>query len=158
MEPRNDDIFDKIMSLPGLRIFNPFYKKRKSILLYIFFGGLTTVVSIGTFALCNSVLSITELISNVFSWIAAVTFAYVTNKIWVFHSKATGKGIIKEALAFYGGRLTTLFIEELLLLVFVTLLHFNGLIIKTAAQFVVLVLNYLISKIFIFRGAEQKQK
>jgi len=134
-----------------VKILNSFLKSKKSIILYIFFGGLTTFISIGVFALCNTLFLINELISNIFSWISAVTFAFITNKIWVFNSKATGK-IIKEAFTFYGGRLATLFIEELLLLVFVTLLNFNGLIIKTVAQFIVLVLNYFISKFFVFRS------
>ncbi len=153
MRSNKKDIFDKIMSLPGLKILDPFFQKRKSVILYIFFGGLTTFVSIGTFALCNAVFSINELISNIFSWVAAVTFAYVTNRIWVFRSKTTGNAVIKEIAAFYGGRITTLIIEEILLLVFVTCLGLNGLVIKTVAQVIVLILNYFISKILVFSEA-----
>lgn len=152
METMKKDIFDKIMSSPVLSKFYPLYQKRKSVLLYIFFGGLTTAVSIGTFAFCNSIFAINELVSNIFSWIAAVTFAYLTNRTWVFNSEKTGKAIITEMIAFFGGRVTTLVIEELILLVFVTLLHLNGLLIKVLAQFIVLVLNYFISKIMVFSG------
>ncbi len=145
------DIFDRIMLLPVLRRLNGLYKKHKSVLLYIFFGGLTTVISIASFVVCDSFFGINELVSNVISWICAVTFAYLTNRVWVFNSKAKGKEILSEALYFCGGRVSTLLIEELLLLVFVTLLHFNSTVVKVIAQFVVLVLNYFISKLFVFR-------
>lgn len=151
MSANSKDIFDKIMTLPLLKLLNPFFQKRKSVILYIFFGALTTGVSIGLFQFCNNVLNINELISNIFSWIGAVSFAYITNRIWVFNSMVDGKDILNEIIVFYGGRLTTLFIEESLLLVFVTILNFNGLIIKTTAQVIVLISNYFISKIFVFK-------
>lgn len=145
------DIFDRIMLLPVLRIFNSFYKKHKSVLLYIFFGGCTTLISIGTFVLFGSYCKLNELIANVLSWVLAVLFAYVANRIWVFTSRVKGMQAVKEMLAFFAGRLTTLGIEELLLLVFVTLLSFNSVIVKTAAQVIVLLLNYFISKFVIFK-------
>ena len=151
LNQKDRDIFDKIMSSPILNKLYPFYKKNKSVLLYIFFGGLTTVVSIGSFACCNTFLSINELVSNVISWILAVTFAYITNKNWVFNSDAKGKALIKEIIAFFGGRISTLIMEEIILLVFVTWLKFNGLIIKTSAQVLVLIANYFISKILVFK-------
>ena len=144
------DIFDKIMGLPGFRVFEPLWKKHRAVLLYLFFGALTTAVSIGSFALCHSALSIHELIANVISWICAVSFAYVTNRIWVFGSKETGSGIAKEAAAFFGGRLATLLAEEAILFVFATVLCFPALPIKLAAQIFVLVANYFISKFLVF--------
>ena len=143
------DIFDKMMSLPGLRLLYPFYEKHKQVLLYLFFGGCTTIISIGSFVLADMVVN--ELIANVISWILAVTAAYLTNRVWVFDSQARGREIIREAAAFYTGRLTTLGIEELLLFVFVTLLDWNGLLVKTVAQVLVLIGNYLLSKFLIFR-------
>ena len=152
LEQSDKDIFDKIMSLPILVGLYPFYKRNKSVILYIFFGGLTTIVSIGSFAFFNILLSINELISNAISWIMAVIFAYITNKIWVFNSNSKGKTIIKEIVAFFSGRITTFGIEEILLFIFVTWLKFNGLVIKTMAQVFVLIANYFISKIFVFTG------
>ena len=143
------DIFDKIMSLPGLRRFYAPYEKHKQVLLYLFFGGLTTVVSIGSFALADMFLN--ELVANVISWILAVTFAYLTNRVWVFGSKAKGREVAKEALSFYTARLTTLGAEELLIFVFVTQLSCNGLLIKILAQILILVGNYLLSKFLIFK-------
>lgn len=90
MEQKKEDIFDRMMHLHLFRIFEPFYQKNKEMLLYLLFGGLTTIVSIGSYAWVNVGLGINELIANIISWIFAVTFAYVTNKIWVFQSKITG--------------------------------------------------------------------
>ena len=145
------DIFDRIMSLPVLTKLNPFYKKHKSVLLYLFFGGLTTVISVGSFIFFDKVLQIHELISNFLSWVLAVAFAYVTNRTWVFESKAKGSAVAGEAISFVGGRLATLGIEELILLIFVTWLQLSSTWVKIAAQIVVLVLNYVISKLFVFK-------
>ena len=82
MQEIKPDIFDKIMHLPGLRVFEPLYKKYKEVLLYLFFGVLTTVVSIGSYAFFNVTLGINELIANVISLVLAVLFAFFTNRIW----------------------------------------------------------------------------
>lgn len=149
------DIFDKIMALPGFNIFEDFYKKYKEALLYVFFGGLTTLISIVSYSYCDVALGINPLIANVISWILAVSFAYVTNKIWVFDSKTHGVGeLCKEAFNFAAGRLLTLGIEELILFIFITKLHLNSIVVKIAAQFIVLVLNYVISKLIVFRNGK----
>ena len=148
---KEKDIFDEIMSLPGLRQFYGLYEKYKPILLYIFFGGCTTVVSIGSFILLETVLGLNELIANIGSWILAVSFAYVTNRIWVFRSRVRGKAVGKEILSFFSGRLITLGLEEAMLLIFVTWLQFNGTVIKVIAQIAVLIGNYLISRWITFR-------
>ena len=148
-----DDIFDRLMHLPVLRIFEPFYKKHKEVLLYLLFGGLTTVVSIASFALLTSGLGMNELVANVISWILSVLFAYVTNRTWVFAAKADTKaGIAREIASFFGGRIATLLVEEAILAVFITWLGFAALPVKIAAQIVVIVLNYVISKFFVFKG------
>ncbi len=149
---KEKDVFDRIMSLPGLRRFYGMYAKHKSILLYIFFGGCTTVVSIGTFMLLDLVMD--ALLANIGSWILAVSFAYVTNRRWVFASRVKGTAVGREMLSFYSGRLLTLGLEEALLLVFVTWLQFDSTVIKIIAQVAVLIGNYLISKLIIFRKTE----
>ena len=143
------DIFDRIMAWPVFSCLAPFYKKHKSVLLYLFFGGLTTLVSIGVFALLLPVMD--ALVANILSWVAAVTFAYVTNRTWVFASKATGKAVLAEVCAFFGGRLFTLLLEEGILYVFITLLVLHPLTVKVFAQIAVLVLNFFISKFIIFK-------
>ena len=145
------DIFDKIMTLPVLNIFEPFYKKNKEVLLYLFFGGLTFVVSIVSYVIFDVALAMNELVANVLSWILAVSFAYITNKIWVFDAPThTIKEFVKQLLSFFGGRVATLVIEELILLVFVTLLAFPSVPVKVVAQVIVIILNYVISKLWVF--------
>ena len=150
------DIFDKIMSLPVLRIFEGFYKKNKSVLLYLFFGVLTTAVSILSFFAVGTVMGTNVHIANTVSWVLAVTFAFLTNRIWVFDGRCeTKKKFFIQAGEFYSGRLATYFVEELILVVFVNLLQFNQDIVKIAAQVVILILNYLVSKFFVFKKKEK---
>lgn len=125
------------------------FEKYKELIAYVFFGGLATVVSIGTFWLFDRLMN--ELLANLLSWMITVGFAYWTNRTWVFCSKTKGKAVWKELLAFYTGRLATLALEEGILLVFVTLLGWNAVLIKIAAQVLVLVGNYIISKLLIFK-------
>lgn len=148
-----EDIFDKIMKLPLLNIFEPFYKKNKEVLLYLFFGGLAFIVSIATYAFFNVTLGINELIANVISWVITVAFAFFTNRIWVFNSPTNGvKEFISQLISFFGGRIVTLIIEEAILLTFITWLGFPSMIIKVIAQVVVIVLNYVISKLVVFKN------
>ena len=76
------DIFDRMMALPLLNIFEPFYKKNKEVLLYLFFGGLTFIVSIVTYAVFNVSMGINELIANVMSWVLAVFLIKKSLYIW----------------------------------------------------------------------------
>ena len=116
-EPR--DIFDRLMALPLLRLFEPFYKKHKEALLYLFFGGLTTVISIAAFWLFRRPFGLNELIANVISWVIAVLFAFFTNRTWVFRAPTRSAGeFLRQMGSFFGGRVVTLLIEEALLAVF----------------------------------------
>jgi len=149
--PFVEDIFDKIMLLPVLRLFYPLYKKHKEVLLYLFFGGLAFIVSISTFYFFNTVCGLNELVANVISWIITVSFAFLTNRKWVFKpSDKEKEGFWGQALRFFSGRIFTLIVEEVILFVFVTRLSFDSLLIKVIAQIVVIVLNYIISKLFVF--------
>lgn len=123
----------------------------KEVLLYLFFGGLTFIISIVSYAFFDITLSMNELVANILSWILAVSFAYVTNKIWVFDAPTHSVGaFMKQLLSFFSGRVATLVIEELILLVFVTLLAFPSVPVKVVAQVIVIVLNYVISKLWVF--------
>ena len=147
-----EDVFDRIMKLPGIRVFQPVYNKYKEILLYIFFGGLTTVISIASYWMFNQAIGINELIANVLSWILSVLFAFVTNLIWVFQvSIISIRDFLKQILSFYEGRLLTLALEEVFLFLFITILGFPSMITKIFAQVVVMVGNYVISKCWVFK-------
>ena len=134
-------------------------KKYKSIILYIIFGGLTTVVdwsvSFTLYYLWGDAFEATPWLihgANVIAWVAAVAFAYVTNRIWVFESKRRGfVPIVGEIAAFAGGRVFTLLLQEVLMAIFFTWLGFNEYIVKIVAAVLVVILNYFISKIFVFR-------
>ena len=159
------DIFDRIMHIKPFSVFERFYIKNKSVLLYLFFGGLTTLVSILTFWLAElfirsdfnvsifgSMYSTKVVLSNAISWICAVLFAFFTNRIWVFNSPTDSwTGFFKQMAAFFGGRFATFLLETAILVVFVSILNFNEMLVKIIAQLVVLVSNYVISKLIVFR-------
>ncbi len=152
MKRSEPDIFDSIMHLPVFRIMEPVYIKYKEVLLYLMFGGLSFVLNIVLFILLNGLLHINELGANVICWVACVLFQYVTNRTWVFDGKTDTAGeLIKQMESFFGGRIFTLVVEEAILAVFITWLKFNSIAVKIAAQVVVIVLNYIISKMIVFR-------
>ena len=130
------------------------YIKHKEIISYLIFGVLTTIVSLSTYYLLvltflNPNNSLELQIANIISWIAAVTFAYITNRKYVFNSK--NKNIIKEIIKFYSSRLTTLFLDMIIMFIFVTLLSFNDKIIKIFVQIIVTISNYILSKLLVFK-------
>ena len=127
--------------------------KYKEIILYLVFGVLTTVVSIASYYICtktfldpNSGFQIQ--IANVISWILSVTFAYITNKLFVFESRGN---VFKEAVKFYASRLSTLACEMVLMYLLVTVMHFGDLPVKIFVQFVVIAANYVLSKLVVFK-------
>ncbi len=147
-----NDIFDRIMEWKILSPFRPLYLKHKEMLLYLFFGGLAFLVNIGAYALCARGFGINPLLSNIIAWVIALLFAYVTNRVWVFDSKVKrAKGVLIELLLFSAGRLVTLLIEEGMLWVGIDLMHSNDMIVKLIAQIVVIIGNYIISKLIVFR-------
>jgi len=131
----------------------PIFKKYKEPIMYLIFGVLTTVVSIATYYLCTLFLldpkkPIELQAANVISWILSVSFAYVTNKIFVFESHGS---IVKEILKFASSRLGTLCMEMLLMYLLVTIGNFSDLPVKIFVQFIVIVANYVLSKLIVFK-------
>ena len=156
-EERRPDIFDRLMRLPLLRIFEPFYKKHKEGLLYLFFGGVTTLVSFFVFWLFEAIVALDPLLANLISWVVAVAVAYITNRTWVFTAHATGGyAILSEIIGFYASRVATFLLEEAILFVFVTWLALPSRPVKIAASVLVVLLNYVFSKIFVFRKSGGK--
>ena len=134
------DIFDKLMHLPVLNIFEPFYKKHKEVLMYLLYAWL------------DKGLGMNALIANVICWVVCVLFQYFTNRTWVFDGQVnSAAGFLKQMASFFGGRLFTLIVEEAILAVFITWLGFNSMAVKLVAQVVVIVLNYVISKLIVFK-------
>ena len=125
------------------------YLKYREIINYLFFGACTTVVSLVVFYLFNKVFGLNEHVANVISWFFAVLFAYITNRKFVFESESGF--LLKEIVSFYVSRLLTLGIEELVLFVGVSLFHADAFIVKLFAQVIVVVANYILSKLVVFR-------
>lgn len=131
---------------------NEFYEKYKELILYVFFGGCTTVVNYIIYLTCTRLLSVDVMIAQVYSWIGAVIFAYITNKVFVFEAKNTDtKSLIKEITSFLTARLFSLGADLAIMYVGVKLLFMNDLIVKTFAQVIVIILNYIFSKFIIFK-------
>lgn len=152
VEERKPDIWDRLVHLKAFRWFEPFYKKHKEVLMYLFFGGLAFFLNLFLYWLFVVVCGTPALIGNVFCWILCVLFQYFTNRSWVFDGRTdTRKDFLRQLVSFFGGRLFTLLVEELMILIFITELHYNEMGIKLLAQFVVIVLNYIISKLIVFR-------
>lgn len=128
------------------------YNRYREQILYLVFGGLTTLISIITYAVFTELADINILIANILSWIISVAVAYATNKSVVFRSDKKGAAqVLNEALSFYAGRLLTLLIEEAILFVFIDLAKLPNMPVKIIAQIIIIVLNYIISKVFIFK-------
>ena len=129
-------------------------KKNREIISYLIIGVLTTIVSLISYYLLtitilspNNPLELTT--ANIISWIISVLFAYITNRKYVFQSK--DKNILKEASKFTLSRVTTLIIDILLMFIFVSILHFNDKIIKLLVQIIIIILNYIFSKLLVFK-------
>ena len=127
--------------------------KYRDIIAYLFFGGCTTVVNIVAYWAAAYPMNLGTVPSSVLAWVAAVIFAYVTNRKWVFASQAsTRQEVTREMLSFFSCRLATGVVDWLCMFVFVDLLHFNDMIIKIFANVVVVILNYVASKLLIFKN------
>ena len=138
------------------------YNKYEEIINYLIIGGLTTLVSLAVkYALLFTILDAKDAlelqIAVIISWICAVAFAYVTNRIIVFKSKS--KEILKEIVSFVSSRLLTLGLEMLLMWFFVTLLKLNSdtwvIVWTIVCQVLVIVLNYVFSKLFVFKKGKK---
>jgi putative flippase GtrA len=137
--------------------------------MYVIFGVLTTLVNFGAFWLFTKILGEDSyLINNAIAWIVGVVFAYITNKLFVFDSKSWNlKLVTKEVVEFFGARVLSFLVEEGGMLLFISILGFGEkslellgftitgqFIVKILLAVIVVVLNYIFSKFFIFRKQE----
>lgn len=136
------------------------YQTHQEIILYLIVGVLTTIVSLAiyyglVFTLLNPENSLELQIANIISWIGSVLFAYATNRKFVFQSKNTK--VAKEFTAFVGSRVLTLIMDMFIMYFGVTLLNYNDKLIKLLSQVIVIVANYIFSKIFVFKKDTKKR-
>ena len=135
------------------------YTKYKEIINYLIFGVLTTVISLIvsyglTYTIINPDNALMLQVANIISWIAGVLFAYFTNRKYVFESKNTNK--VREFTSFVAARVTTLLLDMAIMGIGVTVLHGNDKVMKLISQVLVIVGNYMLSKVFVFRKKEEK--
>lgn len=121
----------------------------RELFLYVVFGTFTFFVNLITYFLFESVLGINYLVSNVLAWFFSVLFAYVTNRIWVFESKSPD--ILKEMALFFGGRIFSGVVDTALMYLFIDVLVIGDVISKIVVQVIVIVLNYVFSKLIVFK-------
>ena len=127
-------------------------KKHKSFIAYGVFGVLTTIVNIVTYNICYNNLGISNTLSNIAAWILAVTFAYLTNKVWVFDSKSWKWEVLRrEVPAFISCRLATGVLDIVIMFICVDIMGLHALLMKVISNVLVIILNYVFSKLVIFK-------
>lgn len=142
----------KIIEKIGLKVLANWYRDHQEGMRYLVFGGLSTVVNIIIFVICTNLISLSTTVGNSIAWIISVMFAYVTNKLYVFKSKTNNtKSLIKEIFSFTGARIATLVMETIFLIIFIDKLHFNTLLMKIISNILVILLNFILSKVWIFK-------
>ena len=128
------------------------YHKYEEVLSYLIFGFLAFVVNYVVYAVGIKAFSLNYQVSNMIAWVVAVIFAYWTNRTFVFKSKTEEiTSILKEFASFVSARLATLVLEIVILWLFVDVLNINDMFAKLVGQFVVIVTNYFLSKLWIFK-------
>lgn len=129
-----------------------FYKKYREVIAYIIFGGLTTLVNLIAFYIFDTLIGWPYLVANAIAIILSILFAYVTNKIFVFRTKELGaKENVLEFIKFIGFRGVSGLADMMTMWILVDLITMNTNIAKLLTQFIVVVLNYVFSKFFIFK-------
>ena len=127
-------------------------KKYKSIISYGIFGVLTTLVNIVIYNLCYYQIGIGNTVSNVIAWILAVAFAYFTNKVWVFESKSWAWEVLKrEVSTFVSCRLATGIMDIVIMFICVDIIGWYAMLMKLVSNVLVIILNYIFSKLIIFK-------
>ena len=161
-----------------------FYSLHKEIILYFVFGVGTTIVSMGSYYLSRLIFpnedhvpmwlrwifNITRTFgveSNtalpvIISWFLSVTFAFLTNRVYVFHSEVKSfGGFVVEALKLYASRIATLFVDLLIMFILVDIPHIQNPLYEFCAKVfsnvIVLILNFILSKVFVFRSKKPKK-
>ena len=128
-------------------------QKYQALIIYGVFGVLTTAVNIAVYYVCYHVLTIPNLASTATAWFFAVIFAFITNKIWVFDSKSFRmKIIIYELITFFSCRILTGLLDMLIMFIAVDVMLWNELLWKIVSNVLVIILNFVASKLIIFKG------
>lgn len=126
--------------------------KYKELILYVIVGVLTTIVAFASLYVFHSLMNIRVEIANIFSWICAVIFSFILNKLIVFESKEKNLGkTLKEFVSFVAARLASLGVDELIVIVGCNVLHLNTYLVKAISEVFVVIINYFFSKFVVFK-------
>ena len=150
-----ETFFLNLLEKLGLKSLVKFYRDHQEEMRYLVFGVLTTLVNVIVYGLCFYIIKINNGISNGLAWVISVTFAYITNKYYVFNSKVkTKKALIYEISSFYGCRLLTFVVDEILMILTVNKFGFNALLMKVIVNIIIIILNFVLSKVIIFKKSK----
>ena len=163
MVDKIEEFFLKLIRKIGLGKLADLYEEHKEGMRYLVFGVLTTLVNIVVSAFTYYIVfknlseEIKVNLSTIIAIIAAWIFAYITNKLYVFESKTSNfKELMQEIVSFVGCRATTAVVEIGLMNLLVTVLHFNYMLMKIIVNIIIIILNYIFSKLIIFRNKKPK--
>lgn len=134
-------------------LIKQYYRKYREIFLYLVFGVLTTIVNYVAYWVFTRPIPLPLAAANMTAWALAVAFAYATNRKWVFASKKTGSAVWGELAAFVASRLFSGATDTLLMVLLVERLGFHDMLIKLGVNVIVVILNYVLSKLIVFRKA-----
>ncbi len=137
------NLYNKLLSL--------FLKYRETI-LYLFFGGLTTLINIASYWALTKIFYVDYMVATALAWLLSVLFAFVTNKLFVFDSKSlVATLVLKELVLFVGARLFSGALDMGMMYMFVDVLQVNDMVVKILSNIIVIVVNYILSKLIIFK-------
>ncbi len=130
----------------------PLFKKYRELIVYIFFGVLTTLVNWAAYWVLTDLCHIDYLVSAFVAQVLSILFAYATNRTWVFHSQVRGfRGIALEMVKFFGARGVSLVLDMACMYVGVDMLHIGDKAMKIFSSVLVVIANYIFSKLFVFK-------
>ena len=141
-----------------MKLLKSLFLKYREFILYVFFGGLTTLVNWAGYWLLADVFHVPYLWATAIAQILSILFAYVTNRIWVFESKAKGfSAIFWEMVRFFGCRAASFVLDLLCMRIGVGGLHINDMVMKFLSNVIVVIVNYVFSKLIVFRKPKQER-
>lgn len=134
-------------------------RKHMTLIKYLLFGGLTTLINIAAYTILYQRLGITNIMSTIIAWVIAVIFAFITNKLSVFNSKRFDHmTLLYEAFSFFGARIITGIIDTGIMYLSVDVFHLNEIIWKIISNILVIFLNYIASTFFVFKKSQNNKK
>lgn len=134
------------------------YQNHKQIILYLFFGICTTAINTVCYGVLYELLHVDNIPSTILAWLAAVVFAFITNKVYVFESKrTTASERLREFVSFFGCRIMTGMLDVVIMVVAVDYMKWNSLIWKLISNIIVTIINYVASKFLVFKNGSKNE-